>query len=57
MRDAGLIKLGCDHPDIVGQSARNLLDDLQPGGVNAVVIGAENAHAANRPWSVDSDGS
>src|SRR5665213_64639 len=45
MRDARLIELRRHHPDIVGQSARDLLDDLQPGCVDAVVIGAENSHS------------
>ena len=44
MRDAGLIEFRRHHPDVVGQRARDLLDDLQAGGVDAVVIGAENSH-------------
>ena len=44
MRDAGLIELRRHDPDVVGQRARDLLDDLQAGGMDAVVIGAENSH-------------
>ena len=44
MRDAGLIELRRHDPDVVGQCARDLLDDLQAGGMDAVVIGAENSH-------------
>src|SRR5260370_15768441 len=44
MRDGGLIELGRHHLDIVGQRARVFLDDLEAGGMDAVVIGAENSH-------------
>src|SRR3954453_286477 len=44
MRNSGLIEFGRHHPDIVGQRPRNLLEDFEPGGVDAVVIGAENSH-------------
>ena len=44
MRDAGLIEFRRHDPDVVGQSAGDFLDDLQAGGMNAVIIGAENPH-------------
>ena len=44
MRDAGLIELRRHDPDVVGQRARDLFDDLQARGMDAVVIGAENSH-------------
>src|SRR5438067_1739533 len=44
MRDAGLIELRRHDPDVVGQRAGDLLDDLQPRRMNAVVVGAENSH-------------
>src|SRR3954451_4375757 len=53
MRNTGLVELRRDHPDVVGQFARDLLDDLQPRRVNAVVIGTENPHSAH-VLSVDS---
>jgi hypothetical protein len=56
MRDAGLIELGRHHPDVVRQSPRDLLDNFQAGGMDAVVIGAENSHLADRPSSIDSTG-
>src|ERR1700716_3552887 len=50
MRDAGLIELRRHHPDIVGQCAGDFLDDLQAGGMDAVVIGAENSHPFKCPF-------
>src|SRR6202521_45593 len=44
MRDAGLIEFRRHYPDVVGQRAGDLLDDFQAGSMDAVVIGAENAH-------------
>src|SRR3569833_923415 len=44
MRTAGLIQLRRHHPHIIGQRTRDLLDDLETGGVDASVIGAENSH-------------
>jgi hypothetical protein len=44
MRHAGLVELRRDNPDVIGQRARDLLQDLEAGGVDAVVVGAENAH-------------
>ena len=46
MRNAGLVELGRHDPDVVGECARDLLDDLQPGRMDAVIIGAENSHPA-----------
>ena len=34
----------CDDPDVIGECARDLLDHLEAGSIDAVVIGAENAH-------------
>ena len=45
MGDAGLIEFRRDDPDIVGQLARDLFADIEPFGVNAVVVGDEDAHA------------
>src|SRR3979409_2461434 len=50
MRDAGLIELRRHHPDIVGQFAGDFLDDLQAGGMDAVVVGAENSHPLKCPF-------
>src|ERR1700687_489722 len=44
MRDAGLIEFRRHYPDVVGQRTGDLLDDFQAGSMDAVVIGAENAH-------------
>ena len=44
MRDAGLIELRRHDPDVVRQRARDLFDNLQAGGMDPVVIGAENSH-------------
>src|ERR1700756_368225 len=54
MRHAGLIELRRHHPDIVGQCTRDLLDDLQAGGMDAVIVGAKNSHPAQVPFSIDS---
>src|SRR5438105_3894571 len=45
MRNAGLVELRCHDPDVVRQRARNLLDDLQAGRMDTVIIGAENSHS------------
>jgi DNA-binding transcriptional LysR family regulator len=50
MRDAGLIELRRHYPDIVRQRARDLLDNLQAGGMDAVVIGAKNSHPVKCPF-------
>ena len=44
MRDAALIRLGRDDDDVVRQLPRDRLQRLQAGSVDAVVIGAEDAH-------------
>ena len=49
MRDAGLVELRRDHPDIVRQRAADLGADLEPLRMDAVVVGDENAHALG--WS------
>ena len=61
MRDAGLIVFRRDHPDVVGQLARDLLADVEPFRVDAVVVGDKDAqsspleragHARTRGWRV-----
>ena len=44
MRGAGLFGLRRDHPDIVAEAAGNGFRHHQAGGVNAVIIGHQNAH-------------
>ncbi len=44
VRDAALIRFGRHDPDVVGKLARNRLERREPGGVNAVVVRAEDAH-------------
>ena len=46
MRHAGLVGLRRHHPDVIGQSAGDLFEHLEPAGMHAVVIGDENAHGA-----------
>ncbi len=49
MGNAGLLESGGDGPDLAigaGQLFGNGLGDLQPGRVDPVVIGDENAHPA-----------
>jgi hypothetical protein len=46
MRYAGLIEFRCHDPDVIGQCPRDLLDDLQTGCMDAIIIGAENSHPA-----------
>src|SRR5258707_866677 len=48
-RHAGLVVLGRDHPDVVGNLARNLLADLEAVGVDAVVVGDQDAHTLSLP--------
>ena len=45
MRRAALIGFGRDHPDIVREVGRNLLQDIEAGRFDAVVIRDENSHA------------
>ena len=54
MRDTGLIELRRHDPDVIGQRAGDLLDNLQAGSMDAVVIGAEDSHPFKMPCSVDS---
>ena len=54
MRDARLIVLRRDDPDIVGQRARDLGADIEAFGVNAVVVGDQNAHASFRFYLLQS---
>ena len=44
MREAGLVVLRRHHPDIVGERARDALQRRQALGVDAVVIGQQDAH-------------
>ena len=45
MGNAGLIELGGDDPDVVRQRTRDLGADVEPLGMDAVVIGDQDAHA------------
>ncbi len=45
MRDAGLVEFRRDHPDVVGQRAADLGADVEPVGMDAVVVGDQDAHA------------
>ncbi len=44
VRGAGLIGLRRDHPDIVGEIGGDLLEHVETGGLDAVVIGDQDAH-------------
>jgi hypothetical protein len=44
MGRAALVGLGRDHPDIVRERHRDLLEHVEPGRFDAVVIGDEDAH-------------
>jgi hypothetical protein len=48
MGDAGLVELGGKHPDVVGESARDLNADVEALGVDAVIVGDQDAHALGR---------
>ena len=43
MGDARLVVFRRDHPDVVGQFARDLLAHVEPVRMNAVVIGDQDA--------------
>jgi hypothetical protein len=47
MGDARLVVFRRDHPDVVGQSARDLLAHVEPFRVDAVVVGDKDAHRAD----------
>ena len=47
MRDARLVALGRDHPDVVGDLLGDILDDADTRRVDAVVVGAQNPHEAS----------
>ena len=49
MGDARLVVFRRDHPNVVGQRARDLLADVEPFRVNAVVVGDEDAHGQSCP--------
>ena len=46
MGDARLVVFRRDHPDVVGKLARDLLAHVEPFGVDAVVVGDQDAHRA-----------
>ena len=48
MRDAGLVELGSQHPDVIRQGVRDLDADIEPLGVDAIVVGNQDAHALGR---------
>src|SRR5882757_3380984 len=50
MRHARLIELRRHDPDVVGQRAGDLLDDLQARRMDAVVICAEDSHSLSAPF-------
>jgi hypothetical protein len=45
MADRALLGLGRHHPDVLGERARDLLERLEAGGVDTVVVGDEDAGA------------
>ena len=47
VRDAGLVELRRHHPDVVGQRLADLGADVEPVGMDAVVVGDQDAHALN----------
>jgi hypothetical protein len=47
MRHAGLIGLGRNNDNVIGDRARNTLEHIQALGMNAIVIGDQNAHCFN----------
>src|SRR6185437_3821796 len=49
MGDAGLIVFRRDHPNILGNFARNGLANVETFRVDAVVVGDQNAHQASLP--------
>src|SRR5947207_11434869 len=53
MRHAGLVELGRHHPDVVRQSAGDLLHDSEARGMDAIVVGTENPHSLNCPYSAN----
>ena len=44
MRDAGLVVFRRHHPDVVRQRARDFGADVEPFGMDAVVVGDQDAH-------------
>ena len=44
MGDAGLVELRRNHPDVLGQRLCDPDTGLEPGRIDAVVIGDEDAH-------------
>src|SRR6185369_16714725 len=48
MRDAGLVELRRDHPDVLRQRAADLGTDVEPLRVDAIVVGHEDAHFRRR---------
>src|ERR1700752_3813422 len=43
VRDAALVMLGCHDPNFASELVRDLLEDRQTRGLDAVVIGDQNA--------------
>src|SRR5690349_20119799 len=50
MRYARLVKLRRDNPHVIRQGARDLLDNLQPLGMDAVIVGAQDSHRRSGPF-------
>ena len=44
VREAGLVGFGRHHPNVVGKSAGDAFEHREAFGMDAVVIGQENAH-------------
>ena len=44
MRGARLVGLRRDHPDVVADAGRDVLEHVKAGGLDAVVIGDQDAH-------------
>jgi hypothetical protein len=48
VRDAGLVELRRDHPDVVGQRTADLDADVEPLRMDAVIVGDEDTHGFGR---------
>ena len=50
MGKARLVGLGRDDPDVVGHASRDSLQDREPFGMDAVVVGQKDAHERASPF-------
>ena len=46
MARAGLFLGRSDNPHVIGKLPRDLFEHFEPGGVDAIIVGEENAHQA-----------